>query len=431
MDNQENYYNDDGTLAETSWSLRRKKEEEQQKKLEEERLNRERLAQASREFAIQDRKINFQEQREVILEQERRRKHWESMPQWIKAMPRPSLDDPPTIGKKEKLIYKLKKQVVLTDEEKAQRIAQLKKVAMAMDDHDKINKPFLHNHEMAIVSVIPLAQGVGATMLSVALSCVFSLSRQDYGSYGVVNARSTSSGFDRFFSRFYQSDMLKMLHVTNSLLEGRVVNVGMWDVFRAWAGSRYFLANAPVNPTGKVPQLVPKALLKLRDFVKNTSAGVAFFDLAPMHTDESAEKLASVSAVVSDVTIFVVPASSKAPAMMADALSKIAKNLPNSDAGNALYRNVVSNAVIVLSAPTKETRTKEIMTELNGIARACATETGCDENRVFVIPFDEELAKAPFAWAQVGFAAAHVVRTIAATIVDTMRSGKHLSIPAR
>lgn len=414
------FFAEDGTLVNTSWGLEEQRRQEQEQRLEQKREAEDRKKQASRALAIEDKKISYHEQVERQRAHERKRARWMSMPGWVRSMPHTPLSAPPTMGRKNKAKYALTGKVELCEEEKTQRIADLKRLDLAMKSHESIHRNFVSPQTVGVVTVVPLVEGVGATTLVDAMMCSFAASRGDLGAYAAVDFSDERSTFSKHFSSKTHSG-ITLKHTLGGLYEGKLNGLTVTETFPSIGKYRFALSNPSVGP--RRASIGAKDIALMYQFLQHSS-GLAWFDVSAP-TDMLNEKVMSVCAYFSDVTIFVLPLSSSAPDKLREALLSISQMFDDED--QEAWVKFLSSVIVVATGPTPKTRTPEGLSMMSKVVDVSIDGIGIDHERGFVIPFDEAFSVAPVQWEKARFAASHSVRSICGAVMDTM-SGQHTSL---
>lgn len=402
----EDFFDDEGNLVDTAWSLKQKEEEAKQERIRAEKERRESLRKTNRQFAIDQRLAKFEKDVEKNNQTRRLREDWLKLPKWIRSMPRTPLTAPPTQGFSNIMRHNLTGKVVLTDEERSQRERDLQKMKTAIYDYTTIHRSLPNGHPCVCVAVVPLGHEVGATMISRAISASFAENRADLGVSSVISLgvgrTMLSSWYDQTIRR---QVMLKS--VLNLIRGDNEMNVTMTDVFLIGGEGEFLLENHQAAERRVDPSF--EDVIDLYRFCKDVD-GVLLFDCDASDQDSIEGALA-----ICHTPIFVLPMARDASDRLSEALSRVKQNLDD-----ASFQELLDHSIIVISGVNTKLQGKEATQAMKKLAYKVASENGILKSNIIVIPFTKALHRVPLAWDKLPFDIAHQFRSIAGMIVSNI-----------
>ena len=409
MRNNDDYFDEDGNLKATSWTLkeqrRQEQEEKRQNKLEKER----KLKEINRRMAIDERSSELEKQREIDKKKRALKDNWLLMPNWIKRMPKTSLKEPPTEGVKEKALYALTKKVTLTPEEERKRKAQLKRLKIAIDDYEGIHREFPEGTRLAPITVVSLGSNSGGTIVSRSLSAVIAQSRNDLGNIVTMDFSGPESDLHSLYGSFGKENVNRkttMRHIVKQLNVLRADGYSFTDVYPIGGDHEYYLDNFAEKE--KRVNVGLEEAAGLYKFMRNTE-GICIFDCDLNNIDALI-----VSIIISSSVIFVLPLTKDAE----DNLSKVLKEL-KTNVSPQYYDNIVKNSMIVFSASNPKMMEKNNMTNIKKFVNKINRSHDFVLEPI-IIPFDKALKSIPFNINKMKFSTTHIFRKIATQSIDSI-----------
>lgn len=403
----DDFFDDDGNLVETSWSRKARLEAEKNKKIQNSKEYKDNLKEANRRIAIEDRISQIEKQREIDRRKRKLKEEWMTMPKWVKSLPVTPLSAPPTEGKKEKALYALTKKVTLTDEERAKRETQAKRLKMAISDYNNIHREFPQGTPMVPVTVISLKEKSGGTTLSRCLSAITHQSRGDLGEVAVLDFSGPDSSLTHLYGSLGKGNPRKkviMYHIVRTLSYLLETKPNLIDIFPTSDRGEFYLDN--ISAPEKRVKIDIKEVIDLYKLVRPTS-GICYFDC-----DTSNIRALITSAIISHTVIFVVPLDKKTSSNMGALLEEMKESMKPED-----YQEMLDNALIVFSASHSKMMYKENVAKIRKFVTGIKDKYGFKQD-VKIIPFDPALKNLPFNIDRVKFSTGHVLREIVSYIID-------------
>lgn len=400
----EDFFDEDGNLVNTSWQLDQQQAEavEEKKRAQEEKMSV--MRETNRRLAVDNRLADFE--KSVSESQHRRhiREQWMALPTWIKKMPRTPLTAPPTEGRKEKIKYSMTGKVSLTEAERGRRIRNLKRVQVAIKDYETIHRPFPEGASMVPVAVVPLFPGVGSTMISRGISRAFAENRLDYGISAVVDLGGGDNRLPAWYEKVGRKAVM-MKSILRLIRDYTGPLPHMNETFQRGGEGEYLLENHPAPERRIDPGI--EDVVDIYRYMRPTK-GVGIFDCDSQDKDSM---LASVA--LAKTRIFVLPIAADAHKKLAALFEEIRESV-----GEDRYQKIVDNSVLVISGLTPSTGTEKGKRILSQILSKSADTVGIDPDRTILIPHDKALDDPPLAWDSLKFSTAHTFRWLAGRIVS-------------
>lgn len=403
----ERFFDEDGNLVSTSWGQEQEKEDKENARRKAEQDHIEALKSVNRTVAIEEKKSQIEREMERSRELKEKRREWMTLPAWIKSMPRTPLTDPPTEGKKAKLIYNFTGKVQLTDEEKARRIRDLKMLKVAIDDHRKIHQVY-DDISMLTVPIIPLYKGVGATTLTRYLSRAALMSRGDMGVVAAIDLGDRNSRMEDWFPEATTNTMF-LRHVLMSAKNNeKIFDVRISEIFpRIGRSGEYYLCNH--KSAEKRMDVKIKDLDNLYRYLRG-STGITFIDC-----DGKNKPIVFGSYMLAMSRILVVSASLDAP----DIVDKFTKNAMKVFREPELFEAALkSTSIIIAGHKTSDVGGVSTKEDVQVIINRIIESTGINRDRIFFMPVIREMMAPPMKWNNLKFPEAHLLRKIVGAAVQ-------------
>ncbi len=404
----EDYFDEDGNLKATSWSLEEKRKQEQEEKRREKKEKEKKLKEINRRMAIDERSSRIAKQREEDKKKRDLKDNWLLMPNWIKKMPKTSLKEPPTEGVKEKALYALTKKVTLTPEEEKKRKAQLKRLKVAIEDYESIHREFPVGTKLAPITVISLGSNSGGTIISRSLSAVIAQSRNDLGNVVTMDFSGVNSELHNLYGSFGKENVNRkttMRHIVKQLQILTHDGYSFTDVFPIGGEHEYYLDNF-AEPERRVDINNVEKVAKLYRFMSKTE-GICIFDC-----DLNNKEALITSVLISSSVIFVIPLTKNAGDQLSTVLKELKGVLSKSD-----YNKVIKNSMVVFSASSPKMMEKENLSKIKKFLNKVVSDNNLEAQPI-IVPFDKALKSIPFNVNKMKFSTAHIFRKIAAQSID-------------
>jgi len=405
--NDDDFFDEDGNLKATSWTLREHKAQEEEKKKKQEEKRKKRMKQINRKMAIDERSSRIEKQREEDKKKRSLKDNWLLMPQWIKKMPRTSLQAPPTEGVKEKALYALTKKVTLTEDEENKRKAQLKRLKIAIDDYESIHREFPEGTRLSPITVVSLGNDAGGTIISRSLSAVIAQSRNDLGNVVTMDFSHPDSELHNLYGTFGKENVNRkttMRHIVKQLGVLRHDGYSFTDVYPIGGDHEYYLDNF-AEPERRV-DIGIKEVAGLYKFMRKTE-GVCIFDCDLSNIDALI-----TSMIMSSAAIFVVPLRRDTDQKFQDLLAELKQNMSDKD-----YTNIINNAQVVFSASNPKMMEEKNLKNIKKFLYKLTKENNIPTDPI-IIPFDKAVKTVPFRVERMKFSTSHIFRKIAGKCID-------------
>lgn len=407
--NNDDYFDEDGNLKATSWTLKEQRKREQEERRREKQEKEKRLKEINRRMAIDERSSKIAKQREEDKKKRDLKDNWLLMPNWIKRMPKTSLKEPPTEGVKEKALYALTKKVTLTPEEERKRKAQLKRLKIAIDDYEGIHREFPEGTRLAPITIISLGNNAGGTIVSRSLSAVIAQSRNDLGNVVTMDFSSPDSELHNLYGSFGKENVNRkttMRHIVKQLNVLRSDGYSFTDVYPIGGEHEYYLDNFAEKE--RRVDIGIKEVAGLYKFMRNTE-GICIFDC-----DLSNIEALVTSVIVSSSVIFVLPLTKNAENNFQQVLHELKTNVSAQD-----YEKIIKNSMVVFSASNPKMMEKNNLSNIKKFLHKITTNNNLELEPI-IIPFDKAVKSVPFNVNKMKFSTAHIFRKIASQSIESI-----------
>lgn len=418
----EEFFDEEGRLIKTSWTMEedRRKEEEDRKRRQ--REHEKKLAEADRIAGIESKASEVEEKIKENRRVAKLKDEWAIMPRWIKALPRTPLSAPPTDGTVNKLKFKITGKSELTDEERSERIRDLKRLKKSIDIYHSIHQELPYG-TMPIISVIPTSAGSGATVVTRTMSRAIAESRNDLGDVASIdlgtkrneklhtNSPHLSDWFrDKSATRFMNLNSFFRVIEQQHISEYSVV-----ELFAKASPGEYYIVNSGGNSRRKIDPSI-KDIIRLRDFLNNEkNNGVALVECDSLDRDSLI-----ASALASYCCVFVVDVSQGVNTFVdfirdfgADILDVVDPDT---------FEGIIRNSIIVGNINSEDMMTKKGLKQATDILRECARKIKVDDSQTFLLPFEYCLASPPLDWGRMSWSGKTSIRKICGKAIETVHN---------
>ena len=395
------FYDEDGNIIATTWSLERDAEEEKERQEQAKREKKSDMREVKRKLAIDERRAIFEEAHHKEMEARKLRDEWLSMPSWIKSLPRTPLSDPPTEGTKEKAWFKMTGKVKLTEEERKRRERDLRILKTTIEDYRRIHRDFPEGRKSAFVSVVSLAEKIGTSTVVRGMSKAMIESRIN-GICIAVDFGRQGNTLHKWYKDYEQVATLK--NIINQLNHGGVGVLTPSEIFPRGDEDEYLLENHD-QPSRRIEMGIDD-VFTLYEYLEPYT-GITFFDC---DRDNVEATVSSIS--ISDTTVIIIPVSEHSGALLVDFLNNV-KDYMDDDEEYELFLN--TSIVVMVSTQSSMASAKYVST-LSRAAHKAAQLGGIE--RSLVIPYDKAFVRGPLIWKRARFPIKHALRVACGMIID-------------
>lgn len=412
-DDFSDFFDENGELVETQWEREQRLQREAEEAADRKRAHRQQLHEVNRRIGIDEQLAEYYETTERKMENRKKRDEYMNMPKWIKELPRTPMSDPPTEGTKEMMKYKLTKKVTLTENEANRRKSQNSRLISSMDLYRRISRQI--PNETTSVSIISIQPGFGSTSLTAGLSMALSESRMHHGVTFSVDLGGKNNAFGTWFFKPNQSRRVNVKNIVNQVTRegyGALRGIGSTEIFPSYEKGNSYLVNEQGKKREEFHSNTIQKLVGLQKYVVDTTQtnkGVILYDCDPEN-----QELVLTALALTTTHVFLIPANSRADVLFIDFFNKIREVFTSQDE----IDHILDNSIIVLVGRNQKMSGKKASVAMKQLTEKVASSVGIEKDRTFVVPFDPAMTKPPMEWNRVGFATKHMLRSIAACIVD-------------
>lgn len=391
-------------MVDTAWQ----REERIKKQQEEERQENERRRAQQKEL-LRIQKID-QEQDNFIRAVQRTRQVrankdvWSRQPDWVKSLPLTPMTAPPTQGRKQKILYSMTGKVTLTDEERAHRVAQQKKVLQSMNLYGEIHRKLPGSVPQAIVPVIPLGRSCGTTTTVRMIVRALSESRYDLDTTAAIDFAGQGSSLSSWFGGSQQYTMRSLFNFINRDVAGVL---GISEVFAPGRKGEYFLENLEEKKKRKEVDI--DDVYTLLSYIR-PSGGTVIIDC-----DYAEDGVNLTSALLSQQVIFLSPPDSQSE----EELRRVTQMFRNVF-GDEDYKKLMEKSKIVTPGVVPDINTKKGIRVVSGMQQKLCETAGIPGENKFIIPYDKHVELPPLHWTKIQEKTRTALRQIAAHIISSV-----------
>ena len=405
MGSYDQFFDEDGNILTTQRDIDMLKKQEEQAKKDAEEAQKKEVRSLERDLAMDKKSQELSDLYEKDKQRQREQEEWMRLPEWIKMIKTIPLDDPPTEGKKEKLLYTLTKRVELTDNERKRREKMIHLRDQAIDDHEKITRELPENSPLCPVTVISTSRGAGGSSITRCISDALQMSREGGSACVSIDLSGADSELFSFF-RNTPPRMNMRNFLRSYLTEHRNVPPAVILPKSETNQQEFFLENSDSVSRRMEPSVkdVANIYSALRDM-----EGFILFDCDTQNMGATCTAM-----LLSNTIVFAVDPLQESMDNVTKTINEYKKFVEN----KTHAMNVLNHVLIVLTAQDKRLMTRDNLVTIKKMLNNVCDTLGMDHDRGHIIPYDKALSVHPFSIRGARLSTAHRIRSIVSIIVN-------------